>query len=277
MSVLLRLALWQLKNALRDALTNPRKLIPLVLAALATTGFVYTVMHPPTGAATPTVFLDALRTHRAEASAVLFLVLSLVMAALLDRGFAGGTLTYSASDTDYLFLAPFRSRLVLGYKLLAPTPGILLAVLYNVFQHPAGPALSALPVWVPLAAFFACAGGYQNLSVAFDLVYEVGRSVLLRRVYLGAMALLVAYVVFLSRRHGVAGLIGSAGHGLLPALFYPCRLAADVTLATSASKGWLAAGQLALFYVLTLVLALTPNVNSHEAATEATHRAARAQ
>ncbi len=281
MSVLLRLALWQLKNTLRDALTNPRKLIPLVLAALVAVGFIYTAMHtvthPPAGTPPPLALLDSLPAHRAEAHAALFLLLSLLMAALLDRGFAGGTLTYSKSDTDYLFLAPLPSRLVLAYKLLAPAPGILLAILYNVFQHPAGPALSALPVWTLMAAFFACAGGYQNLSVALDLVYGLGRSVPLRRVYLGAAALLVAYAVFLSRRYGIAGLTGTVEHGLLPVLFYPCRLAADVALATNAGKGWMAGGQLALFYGLTLVLVLAPSVNFHEAAAGATERLARAQ
>ena len=137
--------------------------------------------------------------------------------------------------------------------------------------------LSALPAWTSTAAFFACAGGYQNLAVALDLVYGLGRSVLLRRVYLGGVALLVAYAVFLSRRYGVAGLTGFAEHGLLPFLFYPCRLAADVALATSAGRGWLAGGQLALFYGLTLVLVLAPRVNFHEAAALATERAVRAQ
>ena len=93
MSVLLRLALWQLKNALRDALTNPRKLIPLLLAAVVAVWFGYLVMHPPPGSVTPTVLLDILQAHRAEAHAVIFLLLSLFMAAMLDRGFAGGTLT----------------------------------------------------------------------------------------------------------------------------------------------------------------------------------------
>ena len=46
---------------------------------------------------------------------------------------------------------------------------------------------------------------------------------------------------------------------------------------TSAAKGWLAGGQLAFFYLLTLALALVPNVNFHEAAAGATERVARAQ
>ena len=277
MSALLRLALWQLKNALRDALTNPRKLIPLVLVALWVTAFGYLVTHPPTGTPPPSALLTALPTHRAEAHAVLFLVLSLLVAAMLDRGFVGGTLTYSASDTDYLFLAPFPSRLVLGYRLLAPAPGVLLAILYNVSRPPAGPALSALPAWVTTAAFFACAGGYQNLSVALDLVYGLGRSVPLRRFYLGAVALLVTYTVFLSRRYGLVGLTGAAEHGLLPLLFYPCRLAADAMLTTNVARGWWAGGQLALFYILTLVLVLAPSVNFCEAAAGATERRARVQ
>ena len=275
MSLLLKLTLWQFKNALRDALTNPRKLIPLVLAALAVVGFGYTVTHPPPGTPTPTGLFDSFLARRAETHAVAFLLLSLMMAALLDRGFVGGTLTYSAADTDYLFLAPFPSRLVLGYKLLAPAPGILLAVLSSVLRPPAGPVLSVLPAWTALAALFACAGGYQNFAVALDLVYGLGRSVPLRRVYLSAVALLIAYAVFLSRRYGVAGLTGAAEHGPLPLLFYPCRLAADVALATSVGKGWLAAGQLALFYLLTLVLVFAPRVNFHEAAAGATERLAR--
>ena len=209
--------------------------------------------------------------------AVIFLLLSLFMAATLDRGFVGGTLRYSASDTDYLFLAPFPSRLVLGFRLLAPAPGLLLAILYNVFFPPHGPALSALPAWTATAALFACVGGYQNLSVALDLVYGLGRSVLLRRFYLGAVALLVAYAVFLSRRYGVAGLTDHAEHGPLPVLFYPCRLVADVALAASAGRGWLAGGQLALFYLLSLVLVFAPSVNFHEAAAGATERVAQAQ
>ena len=279
MSALLHLALWQLKNALRDALTNPRKLIPLALAAVWFIGFGFLVTHAQGEAAAPqaTLLSDFARTHRAEAHAVIFLLLSLFIAATLDRGFVGGTLRYSASDTDYLFLAPFPSRLVLGFRLLAPAPGLLLVVLYNVSFPPAGPALSALPAWTAMAAIFACVGGYQNLSVALDLVYGLGRSVLLRRFYLGAVTLLVAYAIFLSRRHGIAGLTGTVEHGLLPFLFYPCRLTADVALATSAGKGWLVGGQLALFYLLTLVLVLAPSVNFHEAATGATERVTQMQ
>ena len=280
MSALLRLALWQLKNALRDALTNPRKLVPLVLVAIWVIGFGFLVTHTQVGSAPPTTLLsDFARTHRAEANAVLFLLLSLLVAAMLDRGFAGGTLTYSASDTDYLFLAPFPSRLVLGYKLLMPAPAILLAILYNVFvfRPPAGPALSALPAWATMAAFFACIGGYQNLTVAWDLVYGLGRSVPLRRVYLGGVVLLVAYTVFLRRRYGLAGVIGASEHGLLPLLFYPCRLVADATVGVGVVKGWWASGQLALFYLLTLALVLAPSVNFHEAAAGATERLARLQ
>jgi len=277
-SVLLRLALWQLKNALRDALTNPRKLIPIILVALITAGSGYAVLHPPAGTANPISLLpDFLRANQAAMHAVIFLLLSLFMVATLDRGFVGGTLRYSASDTDYLFLAPFPSRLVLGFRLLAPAPGLLLAILYNMFFPPHGPALSALPAWTATAALFACVGGYQNLSVALDLVYGLGRSVLLRRFYLGAVALLVAYAVFLSRRYGVAGLTDHAEHGPLPVLFYPCRLVADVALAASAGRGWLAGGQLALFYLLSLVLVFAPSVNFHEAAAGATERVAQAQ
>ena len=275
MSILLKLTLWQLKNALRDALTNPRKLIPLALAAVAMVWFVYIVTHPSAGTVTVFSLSDALQAHRSEAHAALFLLLSLFTAAMLDRGFAGGTLRYSASDTDYLFLTPLPSRLVLGYKLLAPAPGILFIILYNVLRSPSGPTLSVLPAWASTGAFFACAGGYQNLVVALDLVSGLGRSVLLRRVYLAGMAFFVAYAVFLSRRYGVAGVIGFAEHGLLPVLFYPCRLFADSTLATNAGRGWSAAGQLALFYGTTLVLVLAPRVNFHEAATEATERLAR--
>ena len=179
MSALLHLALWQLKNALRDALTNPRKRIPLALAAVWFIGFGFLVTHTQGKSAAPkaTLLSDFIRANRAEAHAVIFLLLSLFMAATLDRGFVGGTLRYSASDTDYLFLAPFLSRLVLGFSLLAPAPGLLLAVLYNLFFPPAGPALSALPAWTAMAAIFACVGGQLALFYLLTLALVLAPSV----------------------------------------------------------------------------------------------------
>ena len=74
MSALLHLALWQLKNALRDALTNPRKLIPLALAAVWFIGFGFLVTHTQGESAAPkaTLLSDFIRANRAEAHAVIF-------------------------------------------------------------------------------------------------------------------------------------------------------------------------------------------------------------
>ena len=278
MSALLRLAFWQLKNTLRDAFTNPRKLIPLSLVALVFGWSGYVALTAPPGTFAPKNTVDLLEAHRGELHDAAFAFLALIAASILDRGLAGGSLIYSPGDRDYLFPMPFPRRLVLAFKLLSPMPGILLTVLYAAVRPSASLPGVTLPPWALSLAFFACAGGYQNLAVAGEMAYGLGQSPLLRRGLLAVLALLLAYGGFLARRHGVATLLGDAAHGPLMAVFYPCRLVADVFLpSVPGAHGWPALGQLLLFYGLSLAVVFLRSPDFYEAAAVTSERVTRAQ
>ncbi len=108
MRVLLRLAGWQLRNAVRQAAKDPRRWLPAVLIGLF---FVFQMRGLLTGGVSlPPEFATVLRAHLDTVGASVFFALCLMALSYLNQGLTGGVLSFSMPDNAYLFPPPSDDR-----------------------------------------------------------------------------------------------------------------------------------------------------------------------
>ncbi|MFN3648470.1 MAG: putative ABC exporter domain-containing protein [Armatimonadota bacterium] len=278
------LALWQLKNALRAALTDPRRLIPLLLITfgiLSQIGgmFLVTLVRPPRNAAA-----EAWVAQNMDAiSAGLFFILVFAAIGVLEDGLSGGFLAFSLADIDYLFPAPIPPKLVLAYRLAAKTGAAFFQAAFSLFvliwlttsglgSYGAGFAA----IFLSIAALFLCFAGYINVALLMKLVLGFGRRNTIRRWVFVGLVVMAALLILHYREHGWGGLAALGRSPVWLVLFFPCRLATDVLLAPL--QGQLAAGSaawLALFYLVSLGLVFSRSEPFYEASLEGSQTAAR--
>jgi HlyD family secretion protein len=273
MHALMRLSLWQIKNAARAGLRNPAVWIPMLLIALLAGTRFGELLSPQSPL--PSELGQWLRQHVAAVHAIVFLVLALLALAYIDSGLAGGALRFSSPDVALLFPAPFSRRLVLLFKLPSALSQHLLMIAFlaggfRVF------------VWLPLQqqghiqgggwpAFLAavlCVAGFLNLSIMLDLFSEWERHAWVKWSFrLAAFAAIVGLTWFLWT-HGMEGLLALDKNRLLSVVFSPCRMAADVVTAPFLNLQLSGLPWVILFVWcgLTLGLLFTRRVNYYESA-----------
>jgi hypothetical protein len=284
MRAVLLLTAWQIKNALRSSLTDPRRLVPLlgvviVFAMQIVNGLVLAAFRPPM----PSAFARFLTEHVDLIGGGVFLLLLLMIVGLIDYGLSEGFLAFTLADVDYLFPAPIPRRAVLAYRLAGVTlvsfyrGSFLFAMIWwygltQVALYRGGPGAALVSV----AALFFCLGGYTNLALVMKLVFGFGRLALLRRWLTVLLVLGIAALAFAAWRYGVATVLKLAQHWVPAALFYPCRLASDAVVAPlTGHMGWVPTGELLLFYLLTLTVVFSRDVNFYEASLAGSERIAR--
>lgn len=278
------LSLWQLKNALRTTLTEPKKLIPL-LVFLVFVGF-QTLMVATSGNQrdVPRDFLpNLLETYGPVAHAALFLLLVLGSLSFLEMGLTGSALTFSLADIDYLFPSPIPRRVVLAYHLPAILwkhivgAGVFLWIGYIMLWRAVGPeGVGGGAGWIMFGALAAWMAGHANLAVTLEILFGRGRAPVARKVVLGLLVLIFAWVAFLVWRHGWQGVAMVNENAILRVLFFPSYLLTGTLLAPltgeSAVGGLL--GLLA-FFAASLALVLTRRENFYEACLPHSERMAR--
>jgi hypothetical protein len=280
MRAVLLLTLWKLKNSLRTLFTDPRKLIPLLIAVFFV-GFSL-FMSTWAGANRPSSrsTLGTLSPQLFEAGIPLLLVL--IVGAIFHYGLGEGLLAFGRADVDYLFSSPVSRRVVLAYRL----PGLVLGVLFQtvvmLFALRAGlmstlrirpDALGATvaPPWVMPLTIGLCVLVYLNL--ALFLAVRFPRRQAARNLVLAGVAVFGALVAYVAWQRQLPGLVELAHAPWLRALFWPVALASDVLVATFVQRpignglGWLAA-----LYLLSLVPMFVTNANWYEQSIVSTER-----
>lgn len=275
---------WQLRNAIRTTLTEPRKLIPalffLAVIGLQFVNFIFI------GSQTPhhsiPLVSDFINSHTGAARSIVFLFLALLSVGQLESGLTGGALTFSLSDVDYLFTAPISRRIVLLYRI----PAI---VLRNLFYVAIFMFIGYVTIWrltdairanvsaLPLFAAIACwICGYTCIAITLEVVLGLGRGAMVRKFMWAFLLVLVASIGFALWRGGLDGIAVLERSWLLGIPFYPCRLLTDAFVsplnrAPAGGSVW----QLAAFFACTLAILLTRTENYYEATLNGSERVAR--
>ena len=277
MDTLLRLSAWQLANAVRHALRDPRRWVPALLVG----AFFLVQMHSlfVSGVALPPEFTTILRTHLGTVQAGVFLVLCLMALSYINQGLTGGVLSFSPADAAFLFPSPVARRAVLLAKLPSALGPLLLTLAGEAWAFrafvwvPLGGAVGGHGGgWAAIAAAALCVGGWLNLAVAIELVFGVGSHARWQKALNATVFLLVGIIAFMGWRHGLAGLGAIAESGPLTWLFWPCRLAALAVMAPLVGAGVSAwtGPVLLVWYGLTLALLFARRDNYYEAAARGT-------
>lgn len=277
MQTLLRLSGWQIANAVRQALCDPRRWVPAGLVGV----FFLFQMHSlfVSGVPLPPEFGADLRTHLGTVRAGVFLVLCLTALSYINQGLTGGVLSFSLPDAAFLFPSPLARRAVLLAKLPSALGPLLLTLGGEAWAFRAF-------VWLPLggglaghasgaaavAAAALCVGGWMNLAVAIELVFGIGAYARWQKMLNAGVFLLVGAIAFVGWRHGLAGLAAITSSGLLTWLFAPCYAAAQAVMAPLTGAGiplwtWPVLGA---WYGLTLALLFARRDNYYEAAARGT-------
>lgn len=273
MRSLLRLSWWQMANSLRATLRDPRRSAALLLAA----AFAVWQAHTITSAAVdlPPELLAFWRSHLATIRAGLFLALCLMALSYINQGLSGGVLTFTPSDTAFLFPSPLGRRLVLLAKLPTALGPLLLTLIGEAWLFRAF-------VWQPLqasgiihgggvaagGAVLLCTGGWLNLAVALELIFGAQRHPRWQKALSVGALVAVAGIALLCWQRGLAGLDSLATSGPVAWLFLPCQAAAQVAAAPllhTPPPGWVWPSLL-LWYGGTLALLLMRGDNYYEAA-----------
>ena len=190
---------WQLRNAIRTTLTEPRKLIPalffVALMGIQAVNFIFIGSSSPQHAI-PLVS-DFIHAHAGAARSIVFLFLALLSVGQLESGLTGGALTFSLSDVDYVFPAPISRRIVLLYRI----PAIVLRNLFYVaifmvigyvflwrMIDTSWTNVSGLPLFTAVACWIC---GYTCIAITLEIVFGLGRAALARKF---AWVILVALV-----------------------------------------------------------------------------------
>jgi hypothetical protein len=275
------LSWWQLRNSLRTVVTEPRKLIPALVVAVAF-GFQFFVIFMTRDLprhAVPSPVADFIVRNAAASHAIVFAVLALGSLGFILEGFIGRALVFNLADVDYLFPSPVSSRVVLAFRLpglLARWVWMVLLVVYlgytTVWRAPVN-GESHIPAWAALLAMVLWLATYLNIAVALEVVYGLRkRAAAARAVYVVA-AVIVAWGALLYLRAGIPGLAAMERNIVFIVLFYPCRLLADVAVGAITGQGgtW-AAPQLALFYLVSLAIVLSRKDQYYEASLDHSER-----
>ncbi len=277
MGILLRLSMWQLVNAVRHALRDPRHWVPALLVGVF---FAFQLRFFVTnGVPLPPEFVSILRAHLDTVEACVFLVLSLTALSYINQGLTGGVLSFSPPDTAFLFPSPLGRRAVLLAKLPSALGPLLLTVGGEAWAFRSF-------VWLPLggeigahggglaavAAAALCVGGWLNLAVAIELIFGIGSHARWQKTLNAGVFLLVGIIAFAGWKHGLAGLSALTQGGPLTWLFWPCRVAAQMVMAplTGAHTSLWTWPLLTAWYGVTLMLLFARRDNYYEAAARGT-------
>ncbi len=272
------LASFKLRNSVRTVLSDPRKLIPLIIFILIMVGFggLYSLSasQPAIPGAQQMISGDVFTVG--VKIAILFIAYGFIGAGLGD-----GLLAFGPSDVDYLFPSPIPRRAVLFYRLPALMFNSLFTAAFLLFafgmiSHLTQPKLpltghTIAPAWASPVALYFCGGIYLNLAM------YVSMKVVDRKVY--------------QRLHTaglIGGMIGVGGIGMLfgaktlgevinsPIVYWtflPASLSSQALLdgyaklPVGGSILWLAVG-----YVISLIPVLTSNANWYEQSIASTER-----
>ncbi|HEY3268349.1 MAG TPA: putative ABC exporter domain-containing protein [Armatimonadota bacterium] len=286
---ILLLSFWQIRNAVRTSLTEPRKLIPLLVIGLAfglqlVSWMMFRGMQRPNA---PEVFTIGayMANHAAAIHALVFTFLVLGALTAIQSGFGGGALTFPLADIDYLFPAPIPRALVLAMRLPAITGRAIMMAVFGifvmlmVFGRTLGLEIASradgFALFAALALFVSA---YVTLAIAIEVAFGTGHARLAGRT-LNVLALaLLAWVGLLVWRNGVDGAVIVERNWVLAALFPPSRWAANAVVAALTNRpiGWAHPGLLFAFYAPTVALTLwlARRRNFYEATLVGSERAA---
>jgi len=280
--VIALLSFLQFRNSLRSALTQPKKLIPiLIIAGFLAFQLLLTSLIPGRMLAYPKEITEWAVQNLPLLRGVIFGGLALLALAILENGFETGFLTFSLPDMDYLFTSPIHRKVVLAYRLAGKTIlsfvqfGFLFYALVWQVLRPLGVVQPGDSIFVLLSLFF-CIGGFVNLSFVLKLVFGFGSLALVRRGFLAAIAILIGLVIAAAWKGGLGGLEEALGVAAPHVLLYPCELATRVVTAPISGEPmfplmlWLG-----LFYGITLVMLFTRPERFYEATLASSERAAR--
>ena len=278
------LALWQVKNSVRTSLTQPRKLVPLLVLVIAvgsqmTGALLVTSTHAPA----PPELAELITRYYSTIQSGIFLVLCFAALSVADYAFSGSLLTFPMADIDYLFPSPVSRRTILAYRLVSRKAlSFFNAALlfYFLIWRPiemvapgrATPAGGA----VALLALFTCLGSYANVALTIQLVLGHARLSVVRRWLMCAMAAAMVAIGYGAWRFGWGSLGEVGGSAVIVALFYPCRLAAESLAAPlTGNVGIEPAALLGVLYLATLTLVLSRRENYAESSLPGSERLAR--
>ncbi|MGV3617496.1 MAG: putative ABC exporter domain-containing protein [Fimbriimonas sp.] len=275
------LSLWKIKNSLRTALSDPRKLFPILIIGFFV-GFSLLMSGIASGTATPPKTGATLSPQYLEVG--IRIALLFVIYGVLEYSLGDGLLALGRSDVDYLFPSPVSRRAVLVLRL----PGLLLGTLFqavfllfalrSITQSVVMASASHLgttvsPSWVPPAAVLLCVVTYLNLGLFAAIQFPRRRS--FRWWVIGGFVALGLFLAYVGWRQGLSGLSGVLNSPALRIVFWPAAFAADILFAASYRQplgpglGWLALTCLASFVPMFLT-----NANWYEQSVVSTERIA---
>jgi len=282
------LGFWKLRNSLKTILSDPRKLVPvliMVFAIGAPLAFVGLLLGPlsPIHQSRSMHFTDAMRqarrfpTHQlfnpAALSNAVWITLIAFGVLVIAIVLSGGLLAFSMSDVDYVFPSPISRRVILGFKLPSITgrtaiafvlPLSMFAFMFSTLsQINADSTFVGFPWWATPAAIFLSLGIYVNLALVVTLT--VNKRKIVERLF-GVFALIVAlYVGLTGALQGASTLSTVLTTGWSRWVFLPSTLAAEVMTAPISQHS--PHHQIALLlsgYVVTLIPMFAVNSNWYE-------------
>ncbi len=277
MLTLLRLSGWQIANAVRHALRDPRRWVPALLVGVFFLFQMRSLLI--SGVPLPPEFVTTLRAHLGTVRACVFLVLCLTALSYINQGLTGGVLSFSPPDTAFLFPSPVGRKAILLAKLPSALGPMLLTLAGEAWAFrafvwlPLGGETGAHAAgWRAAAAAALCVGGWLNIAVAIELIFGIGAYARWQKILNGGVFLLVGLIAFLGWKHGLTGLAAITASGPLTWLFGPCYAAAQVVMAplVGASAALWTWPFLAAWYGLTLALLFARRDNYYEAAARGT-------
>ncbi|AIE84949.1 putative ABC exporter domain-containing protein [Fimbriimonas ginsengisoli] len=274
------LSFFKLRNSLRTAFTDPRKLIPLIIL-VGFFGLSIFVGSFGGGGAPPSQNAATLNPTALRVVATLTIIL--LALATVDSGLGDALLALSRADVDYLFPSPVSRRVVLAYRL----PSLLFSALFQGFfllfafkmatnmvtpsARDMGPEVS--PGWVPTAALALCVGTYLNLAL-FVAMAAPSRQVI-RKYHTAGIIGFALIMAAIGWQKGWAGMSAAVDSAFIRILFFPVTLASDALVSfafhrpTGASIGWLL-----LAYLGSFIPMFATNANWYEQSIVSTDRIA---
>lgn len=233
-----------LVNGLKNILTTPKKLIPVILigfwliTSLGSNIFLYS-MHSHMGRAVPALVMPELTFSVIWAG--IFSILSVIVVWVIYSALSEGSLVFTLQQIDFLFPTPIDRRSVLLLKLIsdylryAATAAFVIFLGGSVIMPFVG-NVSALPLaWIAVVSLLILA---MNVSHTLKIVTTYGMRKLQLAALVVKLVILAAVVMILvtvgisygSNHDAVASLASALKNGPVRVLFLPIAWCTDVVV-----------------------------------------------
>ena len=291
MKALLYLSYRQLINSIINIASSPKRLVPAILIVVGV--FMVIVMNLVASNPAYTAYRRTVMPLSPEVVwALVFALLSLVMARIVLSAFSEGRLVYTPSQIDFLFPSPISHRSVLAVKLLSDCTSYAIVAgfififgapsIYRSFGSPPYPSI--LVSW--LAAMLLLIAT-MNMTHALNLVTSAGirRLAIVRGIVKLALLLIVAGVaitaaIYFARTGDVlASLISALQSGFAKTVLVPITWCTNLIVGPIVQESYGSSGRqllwLALLTAGSYVIVLARAESSYEPSLAISARMAR--